>query len=99
MIAIVWEFVVKPEAIPTFQRVYGPSGDWAALFRQYPGYEGTTLLQDSVTQTRFLTIDHWRDSALFSQMRQSTQQEYSRLDSICGELTESERELGVFNAG
>jgi heme-degrading monooxygenase HmoA len=99
MIAIVWEFAVKPDAIPAFQRVYGPSGDWAALFRQYPGYEGTTLLQDSTRHTRFLTIDHWKDSALFEQMRLNSQHEYSRLDGMCADLTESERELGVFNAG
>lgn len=97
MIAIVWEFVVKPESLPAFQKVYGPSGDWAALFRQHAGYEGTTLLQDSVANTRFLTIDHWRDVALFNQMRQSSQKEYSRLDSICRALTVSEREIGVFN--
>ncbi len=97
MIAIVWEFVVKPESIPTFLQVYGPNGDWATLFRQYAGYEGTTLLQDSVANTRFLTIDAWKDVALFNQMRQSSQKEYSRLDSMCRALTVSERELGVFN--
>ena len=96
MIAIVWEFVVKPESLSTFQQVYGPNGDWAALFRQHAGYEGTTLLQDSVANTRYLTIDHWEDLALFNQMRQSSQKEYSRLDSMCGALTVSERELGVF---
>jgi len=47
MLAIVWEFVVKEECIPAFRRACGPTGDWSALFRQHPGYEGTTLLQDS----------------------------------------------------
>jgi len=97
MIAIVWEFVVKKEAISAFQQVYGAGGEWAALFRRYPGYEGTTLLQDSMMRTRFLTIDHWKDLALFNQMRQDSQQEYSRLDGKFSELTVSERELGVFN--
>jgi hypothetical protein len=47
---------------------------------------------------RFLTIDHWQDLALFDQMRRSSRQEYSRLDTACSELTVSERELGVFHA-
>jgi len=34
MIAIVWEFIVKEEAVSAFQRAYGPDGEWAALFRQ-----------------------------------------------------------------
>jgi len=98
MIAIVWEFQVREESVPAFQQAYGPAGDWADLFRQYPGYEGTTLLQDNIVKTRFLTIDHWKDIAHFNQMRQSSVREYSRLDDRCSELTMSERELGVFHA-
>ena len=84
MIAIVWEFIVKDEAVSAFQLAYGPDGDWAALFRQHPGYEGTTLLQDATARGRFLTIDRWES------------EEYSRLDAMFGELTVSERKLGVF---
>ena len=98
MIAIVWEFIVKEEAIPSFRRAYGPSGAWAALFRQHPGYQGTTLLQDVTASARFLTIDRWEDEAQFEQMKSTSQREYSRLDTLYGELTESERELGVFNS-
>ena len=96
MIAIVWEFVVKPEALAAFQRAYGPTGDWAALFRQSPGFEGTTLLQDGATGTRFLTIDRWTDLAHYDEMRRSSRQEYARLDEVCAELTVSERALGIF---
>lgn len=98
MIVIVWEFVVKQECVPAFQQAYGTDGDWAALFRRYPGYAGTTLLRDSAAGTRFLTIDRWADAASFGEMRRSSRQEYSRLDGACSELTVSERELGVFHA-
>lgn len=98
MIAILWEFNVREESIAAFQQAYGPSGDWATLFRQYPGFRGTTLLQDHASPGRFLTIDHWIDLEHFSKMRDSAHQEYSRLDDRCGALTVSERELGVFSA-
>jgi heme-degrading monooxygenase HmoA len=97
MIAIVWEFIVKDEAVPVFQRAYGPSGEWAALFQQHPGYEGTTLLQDTTTRGRFLTIDRWQDEAQFNQMHRTSQQAYARLDTLFAELTLSERQLGVFH--
>jgi hypothetical protein len=32
MIAIVWEFIVKEEAVSAFLRAYGPGGEWAGLF-------------------------------------------------------------------
>lgn len=66
------------------------------LFRRHPGYEGTTLLQDITTRGRFLTIDRWQDEARFNQMQRASQQEYTRLDTLFGELTLSERQLGVF---
>jgi hypothetical protein len=96
MIEIVWEFIVKSEAIPQFRKAYGPDGDWAVLFGQHPGYRGTTLLQDTASERRFLTIDRWEAESQFDQMLRTGQQEYSRLDSICDELTLSERKLGVF---
>ena len=96
MIAIVWEFLVKDEAVPAFQRGYGPDGEWAALFRRHPGYEGTTLLQDTTAKGRFLTIDRWESESLFDRMHDTSQHEYSRLDTLFEELTVSERRLGVF---
>ena len=96
MIAIVWEFIVKEEAVSAFQRAYGPDGEWAALFRQHPGYEGTTLLQDTTVRERFLTIDRWQNESLFAQMHHTSRQEYSRLDAMFGELTVSERRVGLF---
>ena len=95
MIAIVWEFIVKEEAVSAFQRAYGPDGEWAALFRQHPGYEGTTLLQDTTVRERFLTIDRWQNESLFDQMHHTSHREYSRLDAMFGELTVSERRVGL----
>jgi hypothetical protein len=43
---VLWEFQVKPEAIPTFEKIYGPDGAWAELFRQIPDYLGTELIRD-----------------------------------------------------
>jgi heme-degrading monooxygenase HmoA len=97
MIAIVWEFIVREESIPEFRRAYGPGGEWAALFQRYPGFEGTTLLQDRATRGRFLTIDRWSSIERFDHMRRESRHEYTRLDTAFGALTVSERELGVFH--
>jgi heme-degrading monooxygenase HmoA len=96
MIAIVWEFVVKEEAIAAFERAYGPDGEWAAFFRRHPGYEGTVLLRDVTARRRFLTIDRWASQSQLDRMRDASGHEYARLDARFAELTLSERELGVF---
>jgi len=97
MIHIVWEFVVKADAVEPFERAYGPEGDWARLFAAYPGYLGTSLLRDSLNSRRFLTIDRWETMRHRSDMLNDTRDEYTRLDSEFGEWTESEREIGTFS--
>jgi hypothetical protein len=42
MIQIIWEFVVKAEAVEQFEKAYGPERTWARLFQAYPGFRGTT---------------------------------------------------------
>ncbi len=98
MVLIVWEFIVKLECIERFRTAYGPGGDWAVLFQQHAGYARTTLLQDMANAQRFLTIDEWRDEASWRHMHQEGQVEYARLDARLGDLTLSERELGVFES-
>ena len=96
MIAIVWEFFVKDEAIDACQRAYEHDGEWAELFRKYPGYQGTSLLQDTVSKGRFLTMDKWDNEASYERMLQSSQADYARLDEMFAALTVSERKLGAF---
>ena len=48
---IFWQFQVKEEKKRDFVSAYGPEGDWAQLFRQAQGFEGTELLQ-SVTEPK-----------------------------------------------
>jgi len=96
MIEIVWEFVVRPEAVDRFLDIYGADGRWAALFRKHHGYEGTTLLRDTASELRFVTIDRWDTEADFERMRASAADEYDRLDAECAGLTVSEAKVGRF---
>ena len=96
MIGVVWEFIVKPEAVQAFQHAYGPDGEWVALFQRHPGYHGTSLLRDTVIKGRFLTVDRWESESLYDQMLRSSRPEYLRLDQKFAALTVSERKLGAW---
>ena len=98
MIRIVWEFIVREVAIGRFERAYGPDGDWGRLFAQYPGFSGTTLLRDSANPRRYLTIDAWETLADRERMLAAAAAQYSALDAAFEALTESEAEVGVFEA-
>ena len=96
MIQIIWEFVVKAEAVGQFEQAYGPDGAWARLFQAYPGFRGTTLLRDTDNPRRYLTIDIWDTAADRKRMLTQAKAHYSDLDEALADLTESEDEIGNF---
>jgi hypothetical protein len=97
MVQIVWEFIVKESAVGRFVRAYGPDGAWSRLFPEYPGFLGTTLLRDEENPRRFLTIDVWETRSHRKRMLTQAKAQYSDLDEVLADLTESEDEIGIFN--
>ena len=95
-VAYLWEYSVKPERFRDFERIYGPNGEWAQLFRRSPAYRGTTLLRDSAASARYLTLDHWDSEQAFLQFKASFAREYAELDQQCEPLTLDERMLGTY---
>jgi heme-degrading monooxygenase HmoA len=96
--AYVWEFIVVPGHIASFERAYGPEGDWVRLFRRAPGYLRTELLKDTSRPGRYLTVDAWESRAHFETFRAQFASEFEALDAKCEGWTLSETEIGKFDA-
>jgi hypothetical protein len=47
MFVRIWEYSVPSTSVERFARAYGPSGDWARLFRHGAGYAGTELCRST----------------------------------------------------
>jgi heme-degrading monooxygenase HmoA len=92
----VWEFRVAPEHVETFERTYGPEGEWVRLFRRASGYVRTELHRDRQDPLRFLTVDYWESAAHWSAFRARHAREYESLDARCAGLTLSESAIGQF---
>jgi quinol monooxygenase YgiN len=91
-----WEFRVKPDSIPAFEKIYGPDGAWDQLFRQSPDYLGTELIRDLDHPGRYLTLDRWTSREALHEFKQAHQAAYAALDQQCESLTEREAFLGDF---
>jgi heme-degrading monooxygenase HmoA len=98
MYVILWRFrpVVGQES--EFERAYGPSGEWARLFRRDEGYLGTELLlrRSDAESREYLTLDRWASRAAYEAFRVRWSGEYRQLDRRLEELTEEEIFLGAF---
>jgi heme-degrading monooxygenase HmoA len=76
VIALVFRYEVRdPES---FERVYGPSGEWAGFFRQGAGYIGTELLRDVEEPERYMVIDRWESVDAYNAFIGEHQEEYLR---------------------
>ena len=92
----IWEFHVEPGREQEFVAHYGPSGSWAALFREAPGYVETLLLEDREAKLHYITVDRWRDRDAYLDFRNRYAVQYAELDAQCEALTTSERCLDSF---
>jgi heme-degrading monooxygenase HmoA len=92
----VWEYVVPSARRESFERVYGPEGDWARLFRRASGYIRTELHHDRDDAERYLTLDYWESAAAWEAFRAGFAREYEALDARAAELTTRETALGRF---
>jgi heme-degrading monooxygenase HmoA len=93
---VVWEFQVKAGKSDEFERVYGPDGDWAQLFRKGEGYRRTELIRDLEAEGRYLTIDFWASREGYLRFSEENQAEYRAIDEKCESLTQAEALLGTF---
>jgi heme-degrading monooxygenase HmoA len=96
LVQFLWEFIVRDDKIVEFEKFYSSTGNWAALFSRSSGFLDATLLRDTQTPHRYLTIDRWDSLASHQTMRERFGREYEDLDRACEALMESERQIGVF---
>jgi heme-degrading monooxygenase HmoA len=94
MITLVFSYEVRDAE--EFERVYGPEGEWAAFFRQGPGYAGTELLRDVEAPDRYLVIDRWDSAGAYNAFVAEHREEYMRRVDETRFLYGSELRLGTF---
>ena len=96
MYVVLWEFRVRPGAEAAFERLYGPAGEWVALFRMAAGFLGTELLRAHDGPARYVTVDRWSSAEAYAAFRREAGARYAALDRAGALLTEAERCLGEF---
>jgi heme-degrading monooxygenase HmoA len=94
---IFWQYRVRRGSKRRFERIYGPRGDWARLFRGARGYRGTELYRDKETRGRYVTRDAWTSKVAFAAFKTKFAAEYAALDRECEGLTLDETRIGAFS--
>jgi heme-degrading monooxygenase HmoA len=93
----VWEYRLVTD-VETFERVYGPDGDWARLFARGDGFLGTSLHRSVEGERRYLVLDRWESQAAAERFAERHAAEYDRLSRSCEPLWGEELRMGAFVA-
>ena len=92
----VWKFRPPEGREGKFEKAYSSSGVWVQLFRNAPGYQGTTLLKPSEPGAWWLTIDRWDSSADFDAFTEMYGEQYRALDAELEGIAGEEQFVGTF---
>ncbi len=98
MIAIMWQFDVKPGQEKEFEQLYGVDGDWTQINRQTRSYLGSSFLRDQSLPSRYVVIEYWSEMLVFEQHRVYRSDAVASLETRSAALVDSTEPLGVFTA-
>jgi heme-degrading monooxygenase HmoA len=92
----IWRFRPPAGFEQQFAESYSSTGDWARLFRNAPGFQGTTLLRPIEPGGWWLTIDRWDSAANFDSFTEVFGDQYRALDAKLEGVAGVEEFVGAF---
>jgi hypothetical protein len=96
MFLALWEFDVKPGCEERFEKVYGPEGGWARLFRRHAQYRETRLVREAFRHGVYLTMDFWQSRGAYEEFMAEHRKEYEEMEKAGETLSVKERKIGWF---
>lgn len=98
MTEIFYRYRVHASQVRAFEHAYGPSGPWAKLFAEHPGYRRTRLFRHKTDPGIYVTIDEWASKADWDDFRRLHSQAYAELDRTLALLKMEEHLLGFYES-
>ena len=98
MIAVVWQFQVKPGKHQEFERFYGADGEWSKLARRSRSFLGSSFLRDQATTTSYMLIEYWSEMVVYERHRHNFDSDMRVMEERRQDLCEAVLPLGIFSA-
>lgn len=98
MIAVVFQFEVKPGRDAEFEQLHGADGEWTALSRQSRSFIGSSFLREFSASPRYLLVEYWSEMVVYERHLKDFAAEVERLERDRADLVTSTSSLGIYNA-
>jgi ubiquinone biosynthesis protein UbiJ len=98
VVAVVWQFDIRPEMAADFERLYGADGDWTKLSRRSRSFLGSSFLRDIGTESRYLLVEYWGEMVVYEKHLADFDDEVHALERERERLVDRMETVGVFTA-
>ena len=88
MIAVVFQFEVKPGQEDEFERLHGADGEWTSLSRQSRSFIGSSFLREFAAPPRYLLIEYWSEMVVYERHLKDLANDIDALDLRRGDLVD-----------
>lgn len=98
MVAVVWQFDIRPGTAEAFERMYGADGEWTKLSRRSRSFLGSSFLRDIGTELRYLLVEYWGEMVVYEKHVADFGDELQELERERERLVARMETVGVFTA-
>jgi hypothetical protein len=98
VVAVVWQFDIRPETAADFERLYGADGEWTKLSRRSRSFLGSSFLRDIGSDSRYLLVEYWGEMVVYEKHLADFSDELHLLEKERERLVERIETVGVFTA-
>jgi len=98
VVAVVWQFEIRPGAVEEFERFYGADGDWTKLSRRSRSFLGSSFLRDIGSESRYLLVEYWGEMVVYEKHVADFSDEMVALERERERLVVRMDTVGVFTA-
>ena len=98
MIAVVWQFDVKPGQGEQFETFYGADGEWTKMSRRSRSFIGSSFLRELTQEPRYLLVEYWSEMLPYERHLADFEDEIAALEKTRQEMVQQALPLGVFHA-
>jgi quinol monooxygenase YgiN len=98
LVAIVWQFDIRPEDSKTFERLYGADGEWTQLSRKSRSFLGSSFLRDAAAGSRYLLVEYWSEMVVYEKHVEDFSDEVKQLERQRERFVVNMENMGVFTA-
>jgi quinol monooxygenase YgiN len=98
VVAVVWQFDIRPEASDDFERLYGADGIWTKLSRRSRSFLGSSFLRGIGSENRYLLVEYWGEMMVYEKHLADLSEQVKAIEEQRARLVERMETVGVFTA-